>query len=240
MSSYDRQMRLPVVQCRRYVHQVPKRLNSNAVRTCSTFQCWLSKQPLQTCQRQTFTVLVHRTTVSFACVHAWRTGYPVQHIVHKSTLIAMRDRDDDCIPLTDTLKNLKRSKSASTIGCAVALPSAASSSAKRSRSSCQPFQKDSNLSRATVLSKAYLRNWRNKRRRRTLMSVQEQESQSVAPWGGLRKTSWMKRRRIHSRKLTSLLDERSALLNGAHSRKLRSSSKPKTGLRAVNFRYRSS
>jgi hypothetical protein len=101
---------------------------------------------------KTFTVLVHRTTVSFACVHARRTGYPVQHIVHKSTLIAMRDRDDDCISLTDTSKNLKRSKSASTIRCAVALPSAASSSAKRSRSSCQPFQKDSKRNAFTILS----------------------------------------------------------------------------------------
>jgi hypothetical protein len=63
-------------------------------------------------REKTFTVLVHRTTVSFACVHAWRTGYPVQHIMHKSTLIAIRNRDDDCIPLTDTLKNLKRYKSA--------------------------------------------------------------------------------------------------------------------------------
>jgi hypothetical protein len=112
MSYYDRQMRLPVVQCRRYVHQVPKGLNSNAVRLCSTFQCWLCKQQLHTCQRKSFTVLVHRSTVSFACVHAWRTGYPVQHIMHKSTLIAMRNRDDDCITLTETLKNLKRSKSA--------------------------------------------------------------------------------------------------------------------------------
>jgi hypothetical protein len=31
MSYNDRQMRLPVVQRRRYVHQVPKGLNSNAV-----------------------------------------------------------------------------------------------------------------------------------------------------------------------------------------------------------------
>jgi hypothetical protein len=119
---------------------------------CSAPMLYVSVLALQTAAPKRSQCLCIERLFSFACVHARPGAYPVQHIVHKSTLIAMRDRDDDCISLTDTSKNLKRSKSASTIGCAVALPSAASSSAKRSRSSCQPFQKDSKRNAFTIHS----------------------------------------------------------------------------------------
>jgi hypothetical protein len=45
----------------------------------------------------------------------------------------------------------------------------------------------------------------------------ERARAGVAVGHALGEPSWMKRKRIQSRKLTSLLDERSALLNGANS-----------------------